>query len=72
MSRHKNLMMRICCAAVLALGLAACGGKTVAPTVTPTPPAPVVTTPDPAVETMKAVRRENGGHDGRHGRSDGG
>ena len=47
--------MRICCAAVLALGLAACGGKTVAPTVAPTPPSPVpvVTTPDPAVEATK-------------------
>ena len=50
MSRHKKKMMKICCAAVLALGLAACGGKTVAPTVAPTPPAPapVVTTPDPS------------------------
>ena len=54
MSRHKNLMMmRICCAAVLALGLAACGSKTVTPTVAPTPPAPVVTAPDPAVEATK-------------------
>ena len=60
MSRHKKkkmMMMRICCAAVLALGLAACGSKTVtptvAPTVAPTPPAPVVTTPDPAVEATK-------------------
>ena len=47
MSRHKNLvmMMRICCAAVLALGLAACGSKTVAPVT----PAPVtVTQADPA------------------------
>ena len=45
MSRHKKLTMRICCAAVLALGLAACGSKTVAPTT----PAPVtVTQPDPA------------------------
>ena len=51
------MTMRICCAAVLALGLAACGSKTVtptvAPTVAPTPPAPVVTTPDPAVEATK-------------------
>ena len=39
------MMMRICCAAVLALGLAACGSKTVAPTT----PAPVtVTQADPA------------------------
>ena len=58
MSRHKKkkmmmMMMRICCAAVLALGLAACGSKTVTPTVAPTPPAPVVTTPDPAVEATK-------------------
>ena len=45
--------MRICCAAVLALGLAACGSKTVTPTVAPTPPAPVVTTPDSAVEATK-------------------
>ena len=37
MSRHKNLMMRICCAAVLSLGLAACGGKTVPPTTPVTP-----------------------------------
>ena len=37
MSRHKNLMMRICCAAVLSLGLAACGGKTVTPTTPVTP-----------------------------------
>ena len=53
MSRHKNLMTRICCAAVLSLGLAACGGKTVTPatSVAPTPvaPAPVAPTPvDPA------------------------
>ena len=56
MSRHKKekmMTMRICCAAVLALGLAACGSKTVTPTVAPTPPAPVVTTPDPAVEATK-------------------
>ena len=48
MSRHKNpmmMMVRICCAAVLALGLAACGSKTVAP-VTPAPVA--VIQPDAA------------------------
>ena len=55
MSRHKNLMTRICCAAVLSLGLAACGGKTVTPPtpVAPTPvaPTPVVVTPvDPAAQ----------------------
>ena len=53
MSRHKNLMTRICCAAVLSLGLAACGGKTVTPATpmapTPVAPTPVVVTPvDPA------------------------
>ena len=54
MSRHKNLMTRICCAAVLSLGLAACGGKTVTPAtpmVAPTPvvaPAPVAPPVDPA------------------------
>ena len=41
----ENLVVRICCAAVLALGLAACGSKTVAPVT----PAPVtVTEADPA------------------------
>ena len=48
MFKHKNLMMKlmkICCAAVLALGVAACGSKTVAPVVTPAPV--TVTLPDP-------------------------
>ena len=41
MSRHKNLMTRICCAAVLSLGLAACGGKTATPIIPVTPVTPV-------------------------------
>ena len=44
MSRHKNLMTRICCAAVLSLGLAACGGKTATPIIPIIPVTPV--TPD--------------------------
>ena len=55
MSRHKNLMTRICFASVLSLGLAACGGKTVTPATpmapTPVAPTPVVVTPvDPAAQ----------------------
>ena len=61
MFKHKNLMMmmklmKICCAAVLALGLAACGSKTVAPVVTPATPAavaPVAPAPDPSIEAGK-------------------
>ena len=58
MFKHKNLMMmmmKICCAAVLALGLAACGDKesVVAPAVTPAPPAAVAPEPDPSIEAMK-------------------
>ena len=51
-AKHKNLMMmmKICCAAVLALGLAACGSKTVAPVVTPPP----VTQPQPGPELGEA------------------
>ena len=59
MFKHKNLMMvkmmmKICCAAVLALGLAACGSEeTVAPFVTPATPAAVAPAPDPSIEAMK-------------------
>ena len=59
MFKHKNLMMmkmmmKICCAAVLALGLAACGDKaTVAPVITPAAPAAVAPEPDPSIEAMK-------------------
>ena len=53
MSRHKNLMTRICFASVLSLGLAACGGKTVTPptpmvATTPVAPTPVAPPVDPA------------------------
>ena len=77
MTKHKNLMMmkmtmKICCAAVLALGLAACGSETVAPVSTPAPPSADAPAPDPSIEAGETVRRENGGQDGRHGRSDGG
>ena len=68
MSRHKNLMTRICCAAVLSLGLAACGGgKTVTPAITmaPTPVAPTPVAPpvDPAAQ-MAAQDAAAGGEDG--------
>ena len=55
MFKHKNLMvmMKICCAAVLALGLAACGSKTVAPVVIPATPPAVAEVPDPSIEAMK-------------------
>ena len=57
MFKHKNLMMvkmKICCAAVLALGLAACGSKTVvAPAITPAPPPTVAPAPDPSIEATK-------------------
>ena len=59
MFKHKNLMMmkmmmKICCAAVLALGLAACGDKeTVAPVITPAAPATVAPEPDPSIEAGK-------------------
>ena len=57
MFKHKNLMMmklmKICCAAVLALGLAACGSKTVAPVVTPATPPAVAEVPDPSIEATK-------------------
>ena len=55
MSRHKNLMTRICFASVLSLGLAACGGKTVTPptpivATTPVAPTPVAPPVDPAAQ----------------------
>ena len=58
MTKHKNLMMmkmtmKICCAAVLALGLAACGSKTVAPVSTPAPPSADAEAPDPSIEAEK-------------------
>ena len=58
MTKHKNLMMmkmtmKICCAAVLALGLAACGSETVAPVSTPAPPSADAEAPDPSIEAMK-------------------
>ena len=58
MTKHKNLMMmkmtmKICCAAVLALGLAACGSKTVAPVSTPAPPSADAEAPDPSIEAGK-------------------
>ena len=58
MFKHKNLMMmmklmKICCAAVLALGLAACGSKTVAPVITPATPPAVAEVPDPSIEAAK-------------------
>ena len=57
MFKHKNLMMmkmKICCAAVLALGLAACGSEAVvAPVITPAPPPTVVPAPDPSIEAAK-------------------
>ena len=57
MFKHKNLMMmkmKICCAAVLALGLAACGSDAVvAPAITPAPPPTVAPEPDPSIEATK-------------------
>ena len=57
MFKHKNLMMmkmKICCAAVLALGLAACGSDAVvAPAITPAPPPTVAPVPDPSIEATK-------------------
>ncbi len=60
MFKHKNPMMmmmkiaKICCAAVLALGLAACGSETVvAPVITPARPPTVAPAPDPSIEAMK-------------------
>ena len=57
MFKHKNLMMvkmKICCAAVLALGLAACGSEAVvAPVITPAPPPTVAPEPDPSIEATK-------------------
>ena len=57
MFKHKKLMMmkmKICCAAVLALGLAACGSEAVvAPVITPAPPPTVAPAPDPSTEATK-------------------
>ncbi len=60
MFKHKNPMMmmmkiaKICCAAVLALGLAACGSETVvAPVIAPAPPPAVTPAPDPSIEAGK-------------------
>ncbi len=58
MFKHKELMkmmmmMKICCAAVLALGLAACGSKTVATVITPATPPAVAEVPDPSIEAAK-------------------
>ena len=68
MSRHKNLMTRICFASVLSLGLAACGGKTVTPptpmvATTPVAPTPVAPPVDPAAQ-MAAQDAARGGEDG--------
>ena len=60
MFKHKNLMMmmKICCAAVLALGLAACGSEetvapAITPAITPAPPPTVAPEPDPSIEAGK-------------------
>ena len=68
MSRHKNLMTRICFASVLSLGLAACGGKTV------TPPTPMVAHPSGPHPSgaPSGSSSANGGAGCGHGGEDGG